>query len=640
MQQLTSTKNFRSCSHKHAFVILRQSKTRSLVNMGRQRCGIQVQARKDVIAKAAAVEVEKVDNAFMSSIQMYKEKFRLQTQVLDVAQDTICIRSLDWDRDRFDIEFGLQEGTTYNSYLIFGEKTCLVDASHEKFRSLYMETLHRELEAHGRSQIDYVFVSHTEPDHSGLIPDILDEHPSAVVVGSKVCIQFLKNLTHRPFIERIVKGNDKIDLGWGHEMEFVMAPNLHWPDTMFSFDHGTDVMYTCDAFGMHLCAQDPFDTDLQNVLPHYRFYYDCLMKPNSRSVLTALRKVKNLTYKTIATGHGPILRYNMEELVGKYQEWSAKMGKAPASVAVLYSSEYGFGDRLSQTIAKGITKAGVATEMLDLLSIDHSELREAIGKNAGVVVMCPPASSKEAQESLAVVFSTLGSKKKVMLAESFGGEDEPMDTLISNCISVGVEPFGEQLRVKNAPTESTYQRFEEAGTDLAQVLTKKETVERQRGMDKEICKAIAKISSGLYVVTATRNNASSAMIASWVAQASFEPLGLTIAVAKDRAIESLMQVGDEFVLNVLEEGKFNHVLKHFLKRFAAGEDRFQGVDWSPAPRSSAPVLSDACAYMELKVVSRMETADHWITYCQALDGNVTKEDSKTAIHRRKMGNYY
>lgn len=87
-------------------------------------------------------------------------------QVVEVADDTISIRSLDWDRDRFDIEFGLQEGTTYNSFLIFGEKTCLVDASHEKFRDLYMKTLKDELEKRGR-QLDYVVVSHTEPDHSG-----------------------------------------------------------------------------------------------------------------------------------------------------------------------------------------------------------------------------------------------------------------------------------------------------------------------------------------------------------------------------------------------------------------------------------------------------------------------------------------
>lgn len=93
-------------------------------------------------------------------------------QVLDVADDTISIRSLDWDRDRFDIEFGLQEGTTYNSFLIFGDKTCLVDASHEKFRDLYMKTLKDQLAERGRT-LDYIVVSHTEPDHSGEPPCVL-----------------------------------------------------------------------------------------------------------------------------------------------------------------------------------------------------------------------------------------------------------------------------------------------------------------------------------------------------------------------------------------------------------------------------------------------------------------------------------
>lgn len=148
----------------------------------------------------------------------------------------------------------------------------------------------------GRDKIDYIFVSHTEPDHSFLVPAVLDLHPDAVVVGSKVCLQFLKGLTHRPFKEQAVKGGDKVgswwagrwgvawvstenafpasvpyqvapseyfepawnlqvDLGGGHEIEFVMAPNLHWPDTMFSYDHGTGIMFTCDAFGMHYCSE-------------------------------------------------------------------------------------------------------------------------------------------------------------------------------------------------------------------------------------------------------------------------------------------------------------------------------------------------------------------------------------------------
>jgi hypothetical protein len=107
-----------------------------------------------------------------------------------------------------------------------------------------------------------------------------------------VSINFLKGLMRREFTGQALKGGDVVDLGGGHELEFVMAPNLHWPDSMFSFDRATNIMYTCDAFGSHYCSPDPWDTDVQAVLPHYRFYYDCLMKPNSRSVTTALRKVR------------------------------------------------------------------------------------------------------------------------------------------------------------------------------------------------------------------------------------------------------------------------------------------------------------------------------------------------------------
>ena len=103
-----------------------------------------------------------------------------------------------------------------------------------------------------------------------------------------------------------------------HELEFVMAPNLHWPDTMFSFDSSTGVLYTCDAFGLHYCDSEPFDTDLKAIEPHFRFYYDCLMKPNARSVLSALKRTKDMDYSTIAVGHGPLLRYNLSELVGRY----------------------------------------------------------------------------------------------------------------------------------------------------------------------------------------------------------------------------------------------------------------------------------------------------------------------------------
>lgn len=153
-----------------------------------------------------------------------KAENRLTVQVANIAEDTTTIRSLDWDRDRFDIEFGLQNGTTYNSYIIRGEKTALVDTSHEKFRQLYLDTLKQEIDP---AEIDYLIISHTEPDHSGLVKDVLELAPNAVVVGAKVAITFLKDLIHRPFERQLVKNGDQIDLGNGHLLEFVSAPNLH-----------------------------------------------------------------------------------------------------------------------------------------------------------------------------------------------------------------------------------------------------------------------------------------------------------------------------------------------------------------------------------------------------------------------------
>jgi len=116
---------------------------------------------------------------------------RLTIQTVEIAPNTTAIRSLDWDRDRFDIEFGLQNGTTYNSYLIRGERTALIDTSHTKFRGQYLETLKSLINP---KEIDYLIVSHTEPDHSGLVEDVLQIAPRATVLASKVALQFLENL--------------------------------------------------------------------------------------------------------------------------------------------------------------------------------------------------------------------------------------------------------------------------------------------------------------------------------------------------------------------------------------------------------------------------------------------------------------
>ena len=574
---------------------------------------------------------------------------RLSLQCEPIAADSTTIRSLDWERSRFDIEFGLRNGTTYNAFLVRGERTALIDTSHAKFRDTWVPLLQEQIDP---KAIDHLIVSHTEPDHSGLIGDLIDLNPEIEIVGSKVAIQFLKDQVHRPFKSRAVKTGDELDLGTSadsgvqHRFEFISAPNLHWPDTIFSFDHGSGILYTCDAFGLHYCSDELFDTDPGAIAPDFRFYYDCLMGPNARSVLQALKRMDALPeINTVAVGHGPLLRQHLSHWLNDYREWSSQRSKGDSYAAVCYLSQYGFSDRLSQAIAHGIGKADAQVQLVDLRATDPQELTALVGEAKAVVVPTwPTEPDGELQTSIGTLLAALQPKQLVGVYDAFGGNDEPIDAVAEQLRNQGLKPAFEPLRIRQLPQGGDYQRCEESGTDLGQILTRKKSIEALRSIDANLDKALGRLTGGLYIVTASQGEGdarrSGAMVASWVAQASFRPPGLSVAVAKDRAIEALMQVGDSFVINVLRQDRYKPLMQHFLKRFPPGADRFEGVNVLHGAAEGGPVLTDALAYLSCRVEQRMEGPDHWIIYALVEQGNVADIDGRTAVHHRKTGNHY
>ncbi len=574
---------------------------------------------------------------------------RLSLQCAPIGPDTTTIRSLDWDRSRFDIEFGLRNGTTYNSFIVRGARTALIDTSHLKFEHTWLPLLAQQIDP---ASIDVLIVSHTEPDHSGLIGHLLERNPEIEIVASKVAIQFLADQVHRPFKSRAIKSGDELDLGTNpqsgiqHRFEFLSAPNLHWPDTIFSFDHGTGILYTCDAFGLHYCSDDIFDVDPGAIAPDFRFYYDCLMGPNARSVLQALKRMDGLPkINTVAVGHGPLLHHHLDSWISDYREWSSGRSASEAYAAVCYLSQTGFCDRLSQAMARGIGKAGAAVQLVDLRATDPQELAALIGEASAVVVPTWPADADaELQASIGTLLAALKPKQWVACYDAFSGNDEPIDTVAAQLRALGQNSPFEPLRIRQVPSAEDYQRCEEAGTDLGQLLTKAKVIAAMKSLDGDLDKAMGRLSGGLYVVTARQGEGeqrlSGAMVASWVSQASFEPPGLTVAVAKDRAIEALLQVGDRFVLNVLRDDNHQDLLRHFLKRFPPGADRLAGVNVLDGAAAGGPVLADALAFLGCRVLQRLEGPDHWIIYAEVEEGNVSDTDAATAVHHRKVGNHY
>jgi len=574
---------------------------------------------------------------------------RLSLQTAAIAADTTTLRSQDWDRSRFDIEFGLRNGTTYNAFLIRGERTALVDTSHAKFRDSWLPELQALIDPR---QIDHLVVSHTEPDHSGLVADLLELNPDLEVVASKVAINYLEHQVHRPFRSRAVKSGDSLDLGCAagsdtqHRLEFVSAPNLHWPDTIFSYDHGTGVLYSCDAFGLHYCSDEVFDSDPGAIAPDFRFYYDCLMGPNARSVLQALKRLEALpAVSTIATGHGPLLRHHLGLWLDDYGTWSRDRSKGDRYAAVAYLSQYGFCDRLSQAIARGIGKTDLPVQLVDLRGTDPQELTALIGEAGAVVLPTMPARPDgDLRAAWGTVLAALRPSQPVGLYDAYGGNDEPIDAIGQQLRDLGHAEAFPPLRIRTVPDATAFQQCEEAGTDLGQLLLRDKAIAAMKALDADLDKALGRLTGGLYIVTARQGEGeaarSGAMVASWVSQASFDPPGLTVAVARDRAIESLMQVGDRFVLNVLAEGNHQQLLRHFLRRFPPGADRFAGVATLAEVARGGPVLAEALAYLDCRVLQRLEGGDHWLIYAEVENGNVADADGRTATHHRKVGNHY
>ena len=298
------------------------------------------------------------------------------------------------------------------------------------------------------NQIDYLIISHTEPDHSGLVKNILKLAPDITVVGAKVAIQFLENMVHQPFNSMVVKSGQKLDLGNGHELEFVSAPNLHWPDTIFTYDHKTSTLFTCDVFGMHYCDDRTYDENFRTIEGDFKYYYDCLMGPNARSVLSALKRIKKLEIQTVATGHGPLLKHSISEWIGRYQDWSTEKTKKETLVALFYTEDYGYSEELVRAVAHGSDKTDVVVELVDINNTELQEIREIVSQAAGIVIGMVPQSSDVAQVALKTILATAHNKQAIGLLESGGGEDEPIYPLRNKFQELGLNEVFPPILIK------------------------------------------------------------------------------------------------------------------------------------------------------------------------------------------------
>jgi flavorubredoxin/flavin reductase (DIM6/NTAB) family NADH-FMN oxidoreductase RutF len=560
-------------------------------------------------------------------------------QILPIGTDTTILRSRSWTRLRFEIEYALAKGTTANSFLIQADKTALIDPPGETFTEIYLEALKKRFDF---TQLDYVILGHVNPNRAATLKALLEIAPQITFVCSNPGAINLRSALENPDLQILVmRGDETLDLGQGHHLQFIPTPNPRYADELCTYDPQTEILYSDKLFGAHICGDQVFDEGWEAFYEDRRYYFDCLMAPHARQVETALDKLADLPVRMYATGHGPLVRYGLIELTKAYREWTQQQTSADTTVALIYASAYGNTATLAQAIARGITKAGVSVESINCEFADPEEIKAAVEKAAGFVMGSPTLGGHAptpVQTALGIVLSTATNNKLAGVFGSFGWSGEAVDLIESKLKDAGYRFGFDTIRVKFKPNEVTLQTCEEAGTDFAQALKKaarKSIVARQPATNVE--QAVGRIVGSLCVVTATQGEVKTGMLASWVTQASFNPPGLTIAVAKDRAMEPLTHTGNQFVVNILTEGR--ELRKHFMKTYTPGQDRFAGVATEESSNGGV-ILTDALAYLECTVNNRMEVGDHWLVYATVDNGKVLNQDGVTAVHHRKSASYY
>jgi flavorubredoxin/flavin reductase (DIM6/NTAB) family NADH-FMN oxidoreductase RutF len=568
-------------------------------------------------------------------------------QIVNIAADTWVLRSRSFSRLKFEVEYALQRGTTSNAYVIQGnQRAVLITPPGEAFTEKFLEELEHLIPL---AEITDVILGHINPNRFYTLLKLLERAPHLQIICSNPGSVVLKSLFEAesnppPIPELLVmRGQEVLKLGSGHRLQFIPAPTPRWPEGLCVYDDKTKILFTDKFFGVHVCSDAVFDESGSADTLDERHYYDCLMASQARQVETVLDRFEEWPAQTYAPVHGSLLHLGGLERLEHYREWNRQQLNQTLCVALLYASAYGSTATLSQAIARGITKAGVAVEAINCEVANSEEIRDALGRSAGFVIGSPTLGGHAPtpiQTALGIVLATADKGQLAGVFGSFGWSGEAIDSLVEK-LQNGGYTFGFQpIRVKFKPTEATLQECEEAGTDFAQALKKQRKPKQAIRQDATpIELAVGRIVGSLSVVTVHHDDVSSAMLASWISQASFNPPGLTVAVAKDRAIESLLYPNSTFVLNLLEEGKHIALMKQFLKPFAPGEDRFADTETEPAHNGS-PILKDALAYLECKVINRMDCGDHWLIYCTADAGNVLNPGGRTAVHFRQTGTHY
>tara|TARA_Y100001968_G_scaffold277014_1_gene271621 strand:+ start:16456 stop:18258 length:1803 start_codon:yes stop_codon:yes gene_type:complete len=580
------------------------------------------------------------------------------------GENLTCYRFLDYKKERFELEFNLEKGTSFNTFLIdedneliiihppeiinFNSLQKILNIYSEKYRSLRINIITGHINPKIIETIKNIQRSFTEikiissapgqkliselwtQKKPGAVESLEIKLPEIRIVKKDLILKFKKNILH-----------------------LIPAPTARWPGSLMIYEENSAILLSEKLFSCHVASEDWSENHRLSTESDRKHFYNCLMAPMSSQITSLSEKIFEFEINSIAPLHGPAIEYSLKSFINDYIRWGENLRTNSPKITLIYASAYGNTASIGDALAKGITKTSVEVESINCEFTSSEDLIESLRQADGYLLGTPTLGGHAPTPIVSALGSILSEgnrEKPIGIFGSFGWSGEAIDLLESKLQDGGFKLSFEPIKVKFSPNKPKIKEIEEIGIHFGrEILKKAKQKSRQTDIGMITSKtnptlqALGRVVGSLCVLTASKgkgeNNIKSAMLASWVSQASFTPPGLSIAVAKDRAVESLLQKGDGFALNILSSNNLKEPLKRFSKPFAPGENRFSGLETEETPNGQI-IITESLAWLDATVKERMECGDHWVIYAEVNYGNVIRKDDLTAVHHRKSGSNY
>jgi len=370
----------------------------------------------------------------------------------------------DCERDIFDELIPLEHGTSYNSYLVKGsEKVAIIDTMYPPKTDEYI----KNLEENGVEKVDYIIANHGEQDHSGSIPKLLERYPNAVVITNAKCKDNIKEmlLVDEAKIQ-VVNNNEELSLG-DKTLKFILAPGVHWPDTMFTNLIEDNLLFTCDFLGAHYTFDDIFADDSKELEHSAKRYYAEIMMPFRTMCKKYTQMVKDMSPKMVLPSHGPIYK-NPSFILDLYTDWTADEGKN--LVVFPYVSMYGSTEEMVDYLIKKLSDKGINTVKFDLVRGDLGDLAMALVDATTIVLGSSMvlAGPHPAAYNAAYLAGVLRPKAKVAtFVGSYGWGGNLFGKLSEQLASLKLDVI-EPLLVKGKMKKEDYEKLDDIAEQISE----------------------------------------------------------------------------------------------------------------------------------------------------------------------------